>query len=370
LTIYRAKGLEFPVVILADLAHKAGGREDFIIDRNGERIAIKVGDKKNRFWTRNYEEMSEWEEKRGEAEERRVLYVGMTRARDFLVLPINWVKEKKGEKQIPEESYLGYVQPYLTVPDKVSFGKWNEDMMFYDTNKLELKPEETPPFRSPLNPEMKGGEASTQVLSQREKWKGTQEELKKHAGRGRPITTATEKVSEFEKDDEWVVSPVTGGEGAIFGKLVHRLFEKVDWGQADLLEEMAVIEGKDLGTTGPMIKRAGEMVKEALNSPLLQRVIKSGNYQKEVPFTYKNNGTIFEGVMDVVFREEDDLVVLDFKTDLVKKDDLNSRIEHYKPQTRVYSDAIRTIFGNPPKEVILFFLHIMEPVSIEAKRVP
>ena len=33
LTIYRAKGLEFPVVILADLAHKAGGREDFIIDR-------------------------------------------------------------------------------------------------------------------------------------------------------------------------------------------------------------------------------------------------------------------------------------------------------------------------------------------------
>jgi len=58
-------------------------------------------------------------------------------------------------------------------------------------------------------------------------------------------------------------------------------------------------------------------VKEALNSPILQRVIKSGDYQKEVPFTYKNNGTIFEGVMDVVFREEDGLVVLDFKTDLV-----------------------------------------------------
>jgi len=25
------------------------------------------------------------------------------------------------------------------------------------------------------------------------------------------------------------MSPVTGGEGAIFGKLVHRLFEKLDW---------------------------------------------------------------------------------------------------------------------------------------------
>jgi ATP-dependent exoDNAse (exonuclease V) beta subunit len=202
------------------------------------------------------------------------------------------------------------------------------------------------------------------VLSQREKWKETQEELKRDAGRGFPITTATEQVSEFEKDDEWVMSPVTGGEGAIFGKLVHRLFEKLDWSQPDLLEKMAEIEGKDLGASGLMIKKAGEMIKEALNSPLLQRVIKSGNYQKEVPFTYKNNGTIFEGVMDVVFREEDGLVVLDFKTDSIKKDDLNLKIEHYKPQIRVYSDAIKTIFGKPPKEVILFFLHLMETVSI------
>jgi ATP-dependent exoDNAse (exonuclease V) beta subunit len=212
---------------------------------------------------------------------------------------------------------------------------------------------------------MEGGEASRRVLSQREKWKQAQEELKKRAGMGRPITTATEKVSEFEKDDEWVVSPVTGGEGAIFGKLVHQLFEKMDWNQPGLVDKMAEIEGKDLGATGPMIKRAGEMVKEALNSPILQRVIKSGNYQKEVPFTYKDNGTIFEGVMDVVFKEGDSLAVLDFKTDLIKKDDLNSKIEHYKPQAQVYSDAIKTIFGKPPREVILFFLHLMEPVLVQ-----
>jgi ATP-dependent helicase/nuclease subunit A len=138
---------------------------------------------------------------------------------------------------------------------------------------------------------------------------------------------------------------------------VHRLFEKADWSQPGLLEKMAEIEGKDLGATGPMIKRAGEMVRGALNSPLLQRVMKSGNYQKEVPFTYKDNGAIFEGLMDVVFKEGDGLVVLDFKTDFVEKDGLNSRIEHYQPQVKVYSNAIKTIFGTPPKEVILFFLH-------------
>jgi ATP-dependent helicase/nuclease subunit A len=202
------------------------------------------------------------------------------------------------------------------------------------------------------------------VLSQRERWKETQEELKKQAGRGRAISTATEKVSEVEKDDEWVIPPVVGGEGAIFGKLVHRLFEKVDWCQPDLLEKMAETEGKALGATGAMIKKAGEMVKEALKAPLLHRVIRLGHYQKEVPFTYKSDGTIFEGVMDVVLKEGDDPVVLDFKTDIVETEGLNSKIEHYKPQTDIYSNAIRTIFGRPPKEVILFFLHLMEPVSV------
>ena len=58
-------------------------------------------------------------------------------------------------------------------------------------------------------------------------------------------------------------------------------------------------------------------------------------------------------------------MVLDFKTDLVEKDNLNSKIEHYKPQVKVYSDAIKTVFGQPPKEVILFFLHLMEPVLVQ-----
>jgi len=367
MTIHRAKGLEFPVVILADLAHQGKKGRDFIVDRKGQRIAIKVGSQEDQFWTRNFEDLSEWEEIRGEAEEKRLLYVAMTRAREFSVLPLYWVKEKNGETQVPEASFLKYLQDYFPKPGEVPYGKWDGDFMFYDTKKLELQLEGSFAFRSKVNPEMEGGEVSKRILSERNKWKDSQEELKEQAGKGRSITTATEEVKaaeEVEKDEEWVISPVTGGEGAIFGKLVHRLFEKMDWRQLGLLEKMAEIEGKDVGATGPMIKRAGGMVREAINSPVLQRVIKSRCYQKEVPFTYKDNGTIFEGVMDVVFKEEDGLVVLDFKTDVVKKDDLNSKIEYYTPQAQVYSDAIINIFTKPPKEIILFFLHIMELVSI------
>ena len=72
--------------------------------------------------------------------------------------------------------------------------------------------------------------------------------------------------------------------------------------------------------------RTSHMMREVLKSPLLRRCIKSGRYQKEVPFSYKDNGTIFEGVMDVVLKEGDGLTVLDFKTDKVGRDDLSPRI--------------------------------------------
>lgn len=364
MTIHRAKGLEFPVVILTDMAYEGNKGREFIVDRKGERVAIKVGSKGEKFWTRNYEELSEWEKIRGDAEEKRLLYVAMTRARDFSVLPLYWAKEKNGEPYVEEESFLRYVQDYFPKPGEVSFGEWKDDFMAYDTKNLGIQMRGGFAFRSKLNPEMDGGEDAKRLLSERNKWREFQEQLQRRASEGRAVTTATEQVKEFEKDDEWESSPVTQGEGAIFGKLVHRLFEKLDWNQPGLLEKMAEIEGKDLGATGPMIRRAGEMVREAIHSPILQRVIKSSGYQKEVPFTYKNNGTIFEGVMDVVFKEEDGLVVLDFKTDRVDQKDLDARIEHYRPQVKVYSDAIRTIFGAPPKEIILFFLHLMEPVFI------
>jgi len=43
----------------------------------------------------------------------------------------------------------------------------------------------------------------------------------------------------------------------------------------------------------------------------------------------------------VTSKGEDGLVVLDSRTDKVEQGDLNPRIEHYKPQLKAYSDAIK-----------------------------
>ncbi len=43
------------------------------------------------------------------------------------------------------------------------------------------------------------------------------------------------------------------------------------------------------------------------------------------------------------------------------------RFVWFDHQVRVkkYPNANKIIFGKPPKEVILFFLHLMEPVSVK-----
>lgn len=367
LTFHKAKGLEFPVVILTDLGHKGSDRANLIIDRNGGRIGIKIGSGKHPLQTLNFEELKKWEEQRREAEERRLLYVAMTRARDFLVLPVFWVKDKKGgAKEIPSESFLGYLPSYLIDPDHVPDGEIEQDIIFYDPNRLNLTPEEEGPFRYPIHLEKQREEEKVQLsLTQFERWREAQRELKRRGGEGRPIATAIEKVEEIKANEESIIPLVTGGEGAIFGELVHHLFEKVDWHEPVLLNELAENEGKTLGASGPMIKRAAEMVRRAIRSPTLQRIIHSENYYKEVPFSYKKNGILYEGVMDVVFKEKDGLTVLDFKTDLVDPENLNSKAESYRPQVEVYSDAIQSVFGIPPKGVILFFLHLMEPFLMQ-----
>ena len=96
LTIHKAKGLEFPVVVLPGLHQKAAGPDrgvditfDWISGLYGCRLppALNTG------------QIPLWEKQRirEEAEQRRVLYVGMTRARERLILSGGVLAKRGGE---------------------------------------------------------------------------------------------------------------------------------------------------------------------------------------------------------------------------------------------------------------------------------
>ena len=88
MTIHRAKGLEFPVVCVADLGRQGAGRSDrLLIGPEGEvglRLATPGGGET--LPALAYERLADAMALEEDAEERRLFYVAMTRARDRLIL--------------------------------------------------------------------------------------------------------------------------------------------------------------------------------------------------------------------------------------------------------------------------------------------
>jgi ATP-dependent exoDNAse (exonuclease V) beta subunit len=84
ITIHKAKGLEFPVVIVAQMDRKLDQPERnlFLCDPHGPAIGCKIGDYKSAA----YRAIEERRREASRAEEMRILYVALTRAREHLVL--------------------------------------------------------------------------------------------------------------------------------------------------------------------------------------------------------------------------------------------------------------------------------------------
>jgi ATP-dependent helicase/nuclease subunit A len=357
LTVHKAKGLEFPVVILTDLAktprHQA---ERFILDRTDRAIGVLAGAKSGGVRTANYEALSEFEDKRSQAEEQRLLYVAMTRARDFLVIPAYWMSDREATKEGKPQpgSLLSYLADKLPDAETALGSGCPDGMMVYDASGLDLEPGAPAPFRLRVGRARAGGVKKAEAELAR--WQESQDALAASFERGRPLMTATDRVEADEK--------VEPGDGVLFGKLVHKLLEVTEWERPESLESISEKEGNALGAPPGMIRSAEKMVKKTLESDLIARILKSDRYYKEVPFAFSDQGAIVEGVMDVVFREGDRVSVVDFKTDKVERSDLKHKIETYRPQVETYARAVEAVFSQPPHEVILFFVHLMEPVVI------
>ena len=112
-----------------------------------------------------------------------------------------------------------------------------------------------------------------------------------------------------------------------------------------------------------------------LRSDLAVRIRKSEQVEREYRFSLlrpvrdfssldADDSVLLQGVVDCFFEEDGELVVVDFKTDHVSCAQLDERAEHYRPQLEAYSMALTRVMGKKVKEKVLYFFSVGEEVRL------
>jgi len=164
--------------------------------------------------------------------------------------------------------------------------------------------------------------------------------------------------------------------GTVLHSVMQHLNFHADSGKINIENIKKQIDDMILAETITSKEAETVNVKKILNflqSDLGKRIIKAQKVYKEFPFQFRINSAdiyedlekdlydkeniIVQGIIDLYFEEDDGLVLLDYKTDYVKDDDIDIIKERYKVQIDYYSTALEVITGLKVKEKYLYLFY-------------
>jgi ATP-dependent helicase/nuclease subunit A len=374
LSIHKAKGLEFPVVMLPGLHQKSAG-----MDRGAE-VTVDwmsgvYGCTFPPTWNAGQVLLWEKERVREKAEQRRVLYVGMTRARDRLILSGGLLMKPNGE------SFLGFLQHVADgevgnpAHATVEVGGAAMRQTVVTSRSLPSQKMEKSSIRPKLF-EFKGeGNFSMEKDRERESaWQRVSPEVAFLA----PSSLRSSQVTRPQKIRRG--SSKVGSQR--LGTLVHRLLEQWDFqlnseNFRDPLRvfcRQALLGDLDDDEKNAIILDIERLMETFLPSPSYRELQQATVIGREVPFAMpwfnaEENGSgshpcVMEGVMDLVYEVAGHVWVGDYKTDTVTDSNMVEYAEVYRQQAQVYAIAASRSLGVEVKGCQLFFLRIGDSVPI------
>ncbi len=394
MTVHRAKGLEFPVVVLADLTCRETRDPSRHVNPSKKLCAQRLAGYAPVELLRN----SEDETRREQEEAVRVLYVAATRARDLLVVPAVGDEEREGWLQrlnpaifpepkkrrgpitrtppgVPEfgdDSVRVRVNGYgaagkerSVMPGMHNARVGSHRIVWWDPARLELDVRETMGLRQiRLLEQDEKKERSTRGIEQWNSWNAARAKL---LATGEKETIVVKTATELSKEpsaeplevDIEVIETARDAKrphGPRFGSLVHLAMLRVNLDASDNAIRVAVAaEGRMLGADDAEIAAAAKAVAVALKAPLMARVRASSDLRRECPVLLKlADGAIVEGIADLAFAESSNgktiWNIVDFKTDVA----IASRLEEYRAQIALYARGIARASGLPTRGILFW----------------
>jgi ATP-dependent helicase/nuclease subunit A len=361
LTVHGAKGLEFPVVVLAGLGVADRNVTPMVLwDRDGC-PQIQIGPRERpkyatfRYRSAGYEELSAHEQAAAEAEQIRLLYVAATRARDHLAVSLH------------HRAGAGSHAARLLEPVEATADLWLR------------APEPGPAVAgAPLaaGPEPADADDGEHWAEQRARVIA--------AGRRRPVAAATALAQarapapdasdpNLEKGDAEAERPAyrRGRGGTAVGRAVHAVLQTVDLATGDGLDATARAQALAEGVP----EREAEiraLAASALQAPVVRAAVEEGHARwREVPVAAMVDGVLVEGFVDLLIDTPDGLVVVDYKTDQVPSDaELDVAVARYSVQGAAYAVALETALQRPVARCLFVFARAGAPIEREVTDLP
>ena len=336
LTVHRAKGLEFPIVIMTGLGSSRSFPSPNVIgDRLNDRVYAKASDARGYSWSSpGYDDASEVEKALGKAEEIRLAYVAATRARDHLILGLH---HKVGAK--PEIPAVAFAETLVSMVGDVR----------------EIEPMELLP---PLAPAVRPLATVEQVVADEDAWVEKRRATLASAA-GVPFVTATSRAalatSEEPRTEPDAARFRRGRGGTSVGRAVHSVLQAIDLATQEGIENLARAQSAAEGIS-QRSEEVARLAKRACESDPVRRAIASGRLWREVPIGAPSGDVVLEGFIDLLFETPQGYEIVDYKTDDVRASEMESRMDHYRVQGEAYAELVRTITGKTPVAVSFVFV--------------
>jgi ATP-dependent helicase/nuclease subunit A len=397
MTVHKAKGLDFPVVILVDPTC-----------RSVRQSADRHVDASRSLWLERLcgaapielQEASALELERDRAESVRVAYVAATRARDLLVIPTcgdelieGWydvlnplIYPAKAERRnsdtatgcppFGEDSVrsrgpkgkvpaAGSVRPgeHVTLPDAPSIVWWDPTILHLDVEELgTLRHQRL--LEAPADPNAEAASSAAYALWRNERGRV----IAAASAPAYVVQTVTSRATrtvdgdlelglvtfEHVRDDD-----DTRPGGRRFGELVHAVLAVAQLdAQRSEIERLVAVQGRSVGASPEEEAAAVSAIQRTLSHPILRRAadVDAAKVHRETPVMMTlEDGAMLEGVVDLAFEEGTGLfqgwTIVDFKT--AREVSTESVPGEHLCQVALYCKVIAAATKSPTRGIVL-----------------
>ena len=396
MSVHKSKGLEFPIVFLS------GAGKQFNMQDLNEQILL---DQDMGFGPKyiNFERKIEYNTIAKEAikiksktellsEEMRLLYVALTRAKEKIIITgVEKDLQKALENKQKELDMYGGAQkiPLNLVKKSKTYLDWleyvylfNKEKNIIEFNKIVLENEKTKEEND--NKKEKKIDVIKDISKEQKEevnkkltWKYKYIETTKIEGK-----TSVSAIAKYgEKNIQIVEKPkfmqnIEILNKAEIGTLMHLILQKLDFRENynektlnDLIQKLIYL---NIVTEKQSQYIDKKRLLEFTKTELFKEIQNAKEIYKEQPFHMSvidentKESILIQGIIDLYYiNQNNEIVLIDYKTDYVEKNNEQELIEKYKPQLKIYKKAIEEALNKNVEKVYIYSVYLNKEILVK-----